>query len=138
MAYEFKLTDLSNPDPASWPLLSTTLANLGKPVDPLWTYEAGSSYKLLGDGTRRLMGFPVATWHWNFLNDACREALRAFCSAPAISAPVYIRTLTSETSGGVRTYGNFQAVMFWPPAAEDRQAGNVLGFTLEFHRMVGV
>ncbi len=138
MSYEFKLADTSDPDPDSWPLLQDLIGLLGKPADPQWTYEPYSGYRDLGDGTRRGIGFPVATWHWQHLTDVQRETLRALCPSPAISANVYIRTLTNESTAGVRTYGNFSAVMFWPPTSEDKQAGHVIGFTLEFHNLVAV
>jgi len=136
MAYEFKIHDTSDSNPADWTLLDTLLGVLGKPVDPQWTYTPFSDHVVLGDGSVRGLGFPQATWHWQFLRDTQREALRALC--PGLSASVYIRTLTNESSSGVRTYGNFLCVMYWPPASEDKQAGNVLGFTLEFHHMVAV
>ncbi len=134
MAYDFRLANTSDPTISNWQTVDSLLSRLGKPADPQWTYQPYTSYQDLLDGTRRGMGFPMATWHWQFLTDVQREALRALC--PGLSAQVYIKTLTNETSSGVRTYGTFSAVMFWPPASEDKQAGNVLGFTLEFHHLV--
>src|SRR5512142_323364 len=106
MSYDFRLANLSDSNPARWASLDALLGYMGKPVDPQWTYEPYSSYANLGDGTRRGLGFPVATWHWQFLRDTQREALRALC--PGLSASVYVRTLTNETSSGARAYGNFQ------------------------------
>ncbi|HZU86602.1 MAG TPA: hypothetical protein VFF78_03895 [Anaerolineaceae bacterium] len=95
---------------------------------PQSTYRPTSTDVRLGDGSVRGMGFPVATWHWGFLSAAQRDQLRALC--PGQSAAVYIRTVKDDL-----TYDDFSAVMVWP-SEEERAAGRVLDFTLEFHRLV--
>ncbi len=95
---------------------------------PQSTFRPYSTDIRLGDGTMRGMGFPVATWHWGFLSAAQRDVLKAFCAGQ--SALVYLRTTKDNM-----VFDDYQAVMVWP-TEEERAAGRVLDFTLEFHRLV--
>ncbi len=113
--------------------IGSTLAGMQEIRDmnipaPQSTYRPYSTDIRLGDGSMRGMGFPVATWHWGFLSAVQRDLLKSFCVGQ--SALVYIRSIKDDLS-----YADYQAVMVWP-TEEERAAGRVLDFTLEFHRLV--
>jgi hypothetical protein len=85
----------------------------------------------LGDGTRRGVGRPRATWSWGLLSVTHRDLLRAYC--PGDSARVYVRTRRYESADGMAT---FTAVVLWP-AEEQRDSLSVrVPFGLEFRNMV--
>jgi hypothetical protein len=136
---EFKIALLSaGSDPADWTTLDSLLSVAGKLVDPDWSFNPYAKVVVANSGKQRGKGFATAGWHWNYLKDWQREALRAFCPYPAMSATVYIRTLVNETTDGVKTWGNFKAEMYWPAGDEDKQSGTVLSLDIEFHHLVPV
>jgi hypothetical protein len=106
-----------------------TLASLGVP-DPKSTYEPYSEQLELGNGKIRGGGFPTATWHWGFLKQAWRDALRAYCTGA--SASIFIETRITDTSDA---YDQFSVVIVWPQE-EERDAFRRLDFTLEFRQLV--
>src|SRR5690349_725008 len=65
----------------------------------------------LADGTEKGIGSPICEWNFGILTQAQRDALRDYCTAPAASAVVFIRTRTNESSDA---YAYFQAIMVWP------------------------
>lgn len=119
MAYEFEIGTVVDE--------TVTLTSLGVPA-PKYEYGLYAGEIILGDGTARGVGFPVTAWHWTFLTDAQRTALRTYC--PGKSASVFIRTIKDDN-----TYADFEAIMIWP-THEERQSGRVMDFTLEFRNMV--
>lgn len=113
--------------------LASRLANKGKPIEPQWTFTPFADHRELADGTRLGVGSPQATWHWDHRDDVHLEALRALC--PGLSANLFIRTPTNDTSSGARVWETFSCIMLWPPIDEDKQAGHTLDFTIEFRRL---
>lgn len=132
MADTFKIATLEDADPDEWATLQSLLSQDGRLVDPDWTYAPSARVLKANSGRRFGRGFPIASWSWNIFPDWRREILRAFCPAPAYSTWVYICTPVNETASGVKTWGNFLVLMNWPAGDEDRQAGNILGLTVEF------
>lgn len=108
---------------------TVTLASLGVPA-PKYEYGLYAGEIVLGDGTSRGVGFPVTVWHWSFITAAQRTALRTYCTGK--SAVVFIRTIKDDN-----TYADFEAIMIWP-THEERSAGRVLDFSLEFRNMVEI
>lgn len=136
---QFKIALLSTgSDPTDWTLLTTLLSSAGKLVDPDWSFNPYAKVRISQSGKQHGRGFAIIVWHWNVVTDVQREALRAFCPSPALSAPVYIRTPVNETSSGAKTWGNFQPEMYWPFGDEDKQGGKMLGLTIEFHHAIPV
>lgn len=82
-----------------------TLCPIAK--EPDWSYAPYSREDVLGDGTVRGSGYPVAEWHFGYLTQTEHDALRAYCSGK--SANVYMVTKTNAN-----TYGTFTATMVWP------------------------
>lgn len=119
MAYEFKIGATVEG--------MVTLTSLGIPA-PKYEYGKYSGEIVLGDGTARGVGLPLTAWHWGFLTPAQRDALRTYCTGK--SAIVYIRTIKDDG-----TYADYQAVMIWANQ-EERQAGRIIDFTLDFRNMV--
>lgn len=121
MAYEYKI----GADIGSLTLLSALTPPVPAPAsDP--AFAVGSI--TLGDGTERFIGLPIVAWHWGFLTADQRDALKDYCADK--SASVAIRTLKPDG-----TYGDYTCIMVWPQR-ENRQAGRVLDFTLEFRQLV--
>ena len=77
------------------------------------------------------MGFPVATWSWDVLTRAHRDALRVYC--PGMSSAVYIRTKTMDSSD---SYANFNAVMVWPTQDEERDTERRIKLKITFRFLV--
>lgn len=121
MAYEYSLGE----DVGSLVLLS----DFDPPILAPFTDPAPAVGSItLGDGTERYIGLPVVVWHWGFITAAMRDALKAFC--PEKSAEVAIRTLKPDGN-----YADYTCIMIWPQR-ENRQAGRILDFNLEFRQMV--
>ncbi|MCZ2155745.1 MAG: hypothetical protein LC114_17910 [Bryobacterales bacterium] len=81
-----------------------------------WEYQDYSKSVILGDGTQRGLGYPKARWLFKGLRPEQRENLRDFVSD--LTAEVYIRTPTNETSAGVRTWMDFSALLHWTVESE--------------------
>lgn len=106
-------------DPNNWSVVSTLLSTVSTDITLRtleWEFEPYSKYTRLANGQKRGMGFPIARWIFKGLRPGQRENLRDFCLT--VSADVYIRTPTSETSGGVRTYGDYSAILSWMERSE--------------------
>ncbi len=97
--------------------------SLGCPA-PRPGYEAFSSMLTLGDGSVRGVGYPRASWTFDFLSGAQRAALKAFC--PGASAKVYVRTMDAG-----RSYHTWEAVMVWN-AQEENDSGICLDLRVDF------
>ena len=87
----------------------------------------------LVSGLVRGLGFPRATWIWNVITRAERDALRTYCTGK--SAAVYIRTKTMDSGDSYHTYS---AVMVWPTQDEQRDTQRRLEFKIEFRALVFV
>jgi hypothetical protein len=83
----------------------------------------------LGDGSLRGGGWATAEWRWGFLSQAHREILREYI--PGSSASLLIRTSINDEADA---FYDFLTQAIWP-AAEDRQAGRRMAFTLRFRAM---
>lgn len=82
----------------------------------------------LGDGSKRGVGSPSATWHWDFIPRVQWEVLKAFSTG--VSTPIYIRT--KDDMDEWRTYFG---IMIWP-ANSEWVVTRGLRFTLEFRALV--
>lgn len=122
MAYEFKIGLF-----AGGVAGMVDIFTLGLPA-PQQEYRKGADSISLGDNSERLIGSPIAGWHWAFQQSAARTALRVYCPN-GISNKVYIRTLDDTNN-----YKNYLCTLVWP-ISEPRVAGRVLDFTLEFRNM---
>jgi len=110
----------------------TNIESLTVPVTcPKSTFSPYSSVVELADGSKRGVGAPVATWHWDFLPQTMRDQLRTFC--PGASASVYIRTYTKDNALSPHYY---LAQMIWPTQSEETQATRRMDFTIEFRQLV--
>ena len=115
-----------------------TLDSLGIPMPHPIPQPAVSRAKL-GNNAGRLLGAPTVQWQWGFVNQAPRDALRAFC--PGASAQVYLITPMNETVAGIpNASARFLAQMWWPApdVPEDSNAGRRLQFTILFKQLISV
>lgn len=100
----FKIATVNTTGTNGYALLST-IAPIAK--EPEWSYTKYSREEILGDGTVRGAGYPIAEWHFGYLTQSEYEALRAYCTGK--SASIYVVTKTDEN-----TYGTYSATMVWP------------------------
>ena len=130
---EFKIaTSTTGSNPANWSELDQILdAN-----EPDWSYKPWQGVVILGDLTRKGIGYPSATWTWRGISEVDRETLRGFCAS--LSSEVYISTPTNESSSGVRSWINASAVMNWMDADEEKNVDHTLDFQIEFTKIVEV
>lgn len=82
----------------------------------------------LGNGGKRGVGFPMATWTFALLTVAQRDQLKEFC--PNASGEVYIRTKLNDD-----TYANFSATMIWHEN-EERWYGVKRNYQIVFRNLV--
>lgn len=110
----------------------TNLELLPVPVTPpKSTFSPYTTVIDLADGSKRGLGAPMATWHWDGLPQTMRDQLRTFCTDA--SASVYIRTYTKDNAYAPHYY---QAQMSWPVLSEETWAKMRLDFTIEFRQLV--
>ncbi len=126
-------TDITYPGDDFAPL-STWLSNKDIPIDPDWIFSPHSAAFDKGDGGRAGVGFPRAAWSWAHRQDAHIEIFQTLC--PGLSASVYIRTPTNTVASGLLVWRTYLCQMLMPPEDIDYQAGQALGFVLEFRHMV--
>lgn len=110
----------------------TNIESLAVPVTPpKSTFSPYTSVVELADGSKRGIGAPVATWHWDILPQTMRDQLRTFCTGA--SASVYIRTKTKDNSMAAKYY---LCQMIWPVTSEETNARRRPDFTIEFRQLV--
>lgn len=97
---------------------------------PKSTYHPYSQMLDIGDGTVRGGGWPTATWHWDFLPKAQRDALRQIITGASRSVNIRTKVMDSDA------YVYFTAVAIWPIESEERDAGRRLNFDIQFRNMV--
>ena len=102
-------------------------------VPPKPTFSPYADVIELGDGSKRGIGAPIATWHWDFLPRTMRDQLRTFCTGA--SSAIFIRTYTKDNAGALKY---FSCVMTWPTQREETQTAKAIDFTLEFTQLVDV
>ena len=104
-------------NPANWTTLESLLGTNDVTLRAVeWTFEGSSSYVTLASGKTRGLGYPIAKWTFKALRPEQRENIRDFCTG--LSADVYIRTPTNETSTGTRVWDDYQAIMNWMNRSE--------------------
>lgn len=124
---EFKIALLSAGDnPNNWDALASILDG----PEPDWSYRPYQEAVMLGNGQKRGMGFPSATWTWRGISETDRETLRGYCSG--LSAEVYVATPTNETTSGARDWINASAIMQWMDEDEEKNVNHTLDFQVEF------
>ena len=104
-----------------------TLASLGIPA-PETEFTPFSVTLQTGSGIAKGMGWPVCEWHFGFLTETQRDALKAYSAGQ--SAEVFIRTLDEDLD-----YANYECVLVWPKN-ERRSVGASIDVTLLFQRLV--
>jgi hypothetical protein len=109
-----------------------TVQSLGIP-DPKHIHHESSSRRNIISGHTKALGAPWCEWHWDFCKLEWRDALRAFCPAPAISATVYIETRIHEED----EFDVFTAIMEWPEE-EDKDSGRRMDFNIKFKHLIAV
>lgn len=114
------------------PYLIQFLESLTTPVvPPKSTFSPYSGLAELGSGNFKGIGYPVATWQWQVLQQDQRDELRTFC--PDVSSTVYIRTYTKENSDETNLY---EAIMTWPVLEEEVDARRRISFVLKFTHLI--
>lgn len=93
-------------------------------------YEPFADYVDLVDASRKGVGWASAEWHWDYLTQAQRNALRVYCTGA--SSTVYIRTRGNDSSD---QYVYLTGTMIWPEGDEDKTAGRRLDFTIRFRNL---
>jgi hypothetical protein len=81
-----------------------------------------------GNGGKRGVGFPMASWTFALLTVQQRDQLKTFC--PDASGEVYINTKLNDD-----TYATFSATMIWPEN-EDRWYGVKRNYSILFRRLI--
>ena len=84
-----------------------------------------------GNGGKRGVGSPIATWNFALLTLEQRDQLKTFC--PDASATVYIKTKLNDD-----TYAVFQATMLWVENEPRWLAGVKQHLQIVFRNMVAV
>jgi hypothetical protein len=107
----------------------TNIESLSDPLDsPRSEYFPYARTVNLGNGKKRGVGFPMASWTFGLLTLEQRDQLKEFC--PDASGEVYIRTKLNDD-----TYANFTATMLWPEN-EDRWYGEKRNYSIVFRRLI--
>lgn len=130
---EFKIATIATGNnPNNWSQLDQIL-DVGEPD---WAFQKYQAVIILGDMTKKGIGYPSASWTWRGISETDRETLRAFCAD--LSAEVYVSTPTNETINGARVWTDASAVMNWLEMDEEKSAERTLDFRIEFTKMVEV
>lgn len=109
----------------------TNIESLTTPLElPKSEYFPYSRTVNLGDGGKRGVGFPMASWTFPLLTVEQRDQLKSFCTDA--SNEVYIRTKLNDD-----TYAAFTATMIWPEN-EDRWYGVKRNYTIIFRNLVAL
>lgn len=131
---EFLLAALATgADPDDWTSVESLLSAVDEEPSMRtldWEFAPAVKFAKLADGTTKAIGLPVARWTFKYLRPEQRENLRDFCAG--MSAEVYIRTKTNETSAGARTWGDYQAIMSW------MERGEIISDGLSYVEMVEI
>lgn len=127
-------------DPNNWSVVDTLLSNVSSDITgdraTEWEFIPYASEAGLANGKRFGRGYPIARWKFRALRPEQRENLRDFCTG--LSADVYIRTPTNETSAGSRTWDDFQAILQWTSGAELVGVNYVEEVVLEFTHLIAI
>ena len=102
-------------------------------VPPKPTYSPYTSVVELGDGSTKGIGYPIATWHWDFLHRAQRDQLRTLL--PGASTEIFIQTYTKDDGTTIKA---FSCVAHWPVMSEETQTAKAMDFTIKFTQLVDV
>lgn len=128
----------SNPD--NWSVVSTLLSSASADISSAraleWEYQPYSRAVVKGNGLKQGLGYPRARWLFKGLRFEQRENLKDFCAA--LSAEVYIRTPTNETTAGARTWDDFSAILNWTESTELVGVNHVENIELVFTHLVAV
>ena len=107
----------------------TNVEELGEPLEaPKSEYSPYARTVNLGNGGKRGVGFPMASWTFGLLTVEQRDQLKEFC--PGASGEVVIRTKLNDD-----TYADFQATMLWTDV-EDRWYGVKRNYQILFRNLV--
>jgi hypothetical protein len=127
------------PNPLYWQTLDQLIGQANISVNPDAGYIPQSDVAKTLSGLSVARGFAAATWQFTALTNAQRQILRSFCPAPAMSAEVYIETLTNElTVCDVDEFIQCSAILHWRPGDEEQQAGHTMGLEILFSHLVEI
>lgn len=82
-----------------------------------------------GNGGKRGVGFPMASWRFAVITVEQRDQLKTFC--PDASGEVYIRTKLNDD-----TYAAFTATMIWPEGEPRWLGGYKQNYEIIFRNLV--
>jgi len=91
-----------------------SLQEAGITQEPRGEWLEGSEITALSDGNARYLGYPIATWRFNYIRPAARAALREYCQGA--SQELYVQTVNNEEEFRI-----YRAILRWP--AEKPQEG---------------
>lgn len=99
------------------------LTAVGIAQEPRGEWAEGEAV-VVGDGNARYLGFPVATWKWNYIRQASRDALRLYC--PGASQELYIQTINNEEE-----FAAYRAILHWPEEPTSQVYSRATKFNFE-------
>lgn len=107
------------------------LAVLGVTSNPLATYQPYAVADELGDLSLEGNGFPIVTWHWDFLPIGEADILRDFLNGN-LSASVYLTSLINPLTTKQYTWVTWSGIMKWMTGAEDLRSRKVFNVDITF------
>ena len=133
----FRLAALSEGNsPLYWDDIQTILGEADVPIIPDAAYQPYTEVITLGNGQKRGMGLPSATWLLS-LTPTQKYILRQFCLLT--SAAVYIETTTNNFDvSGNQEWIQASAIMEWQEGEENIDADITLDLTIRFSHLVEV
>lgn len=99
-------------------------------VAPKHTYKPYARTTILGNGRKKGLGYPEATWHWDYVTKDQRDAIRAYVDN--LSKEVFITTRVEDDS-----YADFSAIMNWVEE-EEKDAGRRFDLNIVFTHLIEV
>lgn len=109
----------------------TNIESLTTPLDaPKSEYFPYARTVNLGNGGKRGVGSPLATWTFGVMTLEQRDQLKTFC--PDASGTVFIRTKLNDD-----TYADFEATMIWMEN-ETRWYGHKQNYQILFRNLVAL
>ncbi len=113
----------------------TYLPALGISSNPLADYQPYAVADELGDLTLEGNGFPIVTWHWDFMPPGEVDILRTYLNGN-LSTPIFVRTKLNALSTGAYTWQSFSGIMKWTKGPEGFQTKRAMPVDITFAGLV--